>query len=244
MKELPKLIEKLANTKAIIVLLIIGVVAFFVYKNFDFITEITFKIDRGPHKAVEEPDKPSKEKEPLPDSIPDQEEKRPYSPFIAISNLYLTPTAFDIPTSLYFEVSNTGNSPTKNTNILLDLGRAQVVQFDCKPKQYCEVDGEVKGQSLIKIRCSSIPGKETLYVNVLLSAPFFRKIVINSEDLRIPKEIEYEEMIKKGGHQEQKFFSSSFMTFLKIVLGGAILVFAGYFVIATILLLSRYFKIE
>ena len=38
-------LHKLANAKIITLILILGVSGFFVYKNFEFITEITFKVE-------------------------------------------------------------------------------------------------------------------------------------------------------------------------------------------------------
>ena len=48
-----KSIERLASAKVIVILLIVGLGSFFVYKNIDFITEITFKIDQSKTKESE-----------------------------------------------------------------------------------------------------------------------------------------------------------------------------------------------
>jgi hypothetical protein len=46
MENFDKILNKITTTKGIMVLIIAAALAFFIYKNFDFITEITFKIDR------------------------------------------------------------------------------------------------------------------------------------------------------------------------------------------------------
>lgn len=244
MRDLPKIIEKLTNAKAISVLIIIGIVAFFVYKNFNFITEITFKIDKGIQKQAKHRESPSEMDNAKPSMKPEKKEEPSYSPYIYIRRVSLTPTAFDIPSSLYFEISNTWNKPTKNTIISIDLGRSQIVEIDWRPKSYCSTEGEIKGQSFIRINSSGIPAKESVYVHALISAPHFRKIIINSEDMTYPREFEYENLEKDTTPKEDRFFSSSFMTFLKIILGVAIIVFGIYFTIIFISIVNRRFKIE
>src|SRR5258708_39616204 len=120
--DISRFLQKILSARSIVVLIILGALAVFVYRNFDFITEITFKIERpkSESKAVT--------------AEPKGEPKKSAKIGVVVT---LIPLQFDIPSYLLIGVKNTGSVAVTNLEAVLHLGRPRIEKKDIKPKERC-----------------------------------------------------------------------------------------------------------
>lgn len=233
MDKLVKLIEKLATSKRIVVLIILAMLAFFVYKNLDFITEVTFKIDRQKSDKETKKDSGKGEKEKL---------KKTGHAEIEIKNVQLSPIDFELPNYFYFELHNSGSIAAENIQLTVDLGKANLSQYEIRSPSNHKIVSGGSNTNIIKVVFDSINSDESIYIYTLLTIPIFKKVVITSDN--IPSTLSYTIEDFKGAENPTNFFSGGLITFLRIVIGGVILVFIIYAVVVIIMKLNRVFKIE
>jgi len=227
--KLTKILEKLATTKVIIALIILCLVAFFVYRNFDFITEITFKVDRGKSR-------------PEPTQVEKAKQKKIGTASIEIRNVQLSPVDFKLPNYFYFELHNNGSVPLERINLTVDLGKANLKDYEIRSSSsYNLVSGE-KDSNIIKMVFDSMNPSESVYVYTLLTSANFKKIVVNSDDITNTLSYSIDDMAKDTGNS--RFFSSGMITFFKIIFALIVIVFVVYAVIVVISNLNRVFKID
>jgi hypothetical protein len=136
-EQITAFLPKLANAKILALLIVLGVVAYFVYKNFDFITEIPFKVDRPNGSAKQ--------------SLSDDDRNKFTT---AKVDTNLIPLQFDIPSYFLVSVTNSGPATAKQMEILVDIGRAKVTSMDIKPKDRCSINsGNSGGNDPIRVIC-------------------------------------------------------------------------------------------
>lgn len=231
MDEFTKLVSKLATAKGIVALLIVVMLLIFVYRNLDFITEISFKIDRPAPASVER----QEEKETAQTSATSPESKPRSSPFINIHNAYLTPMRFEVPSALYFELTNAATYSGFETTISIDVGRARASAVDWIPKSSCESSPEAAEQPIVTILCPEIAAKETIYFQLLLSVPEVREIVIRSSGMTYPKELSSEDLFgEEESRDDEAFISPGMIAAFRVVFFLVALTFTIFFVVVII----------
>lgn len=204
-----------------------AIIAIFVYKNFDFITEITFKVDRPETSAKK-----------------DNANKNQHAVYtdLEIDNLQITPIDSKLPSYLYFEVKNTGRETANKINLHIDVGRAKINDFELRPAESLHVMAGGKDSNILKILIDSMNVDETVYVYCQLSAPVFNAITLNSENLLSTSSLKFSDL--KIGSSNREIISSSFMTYLRLLLGAFIFVAVAFFTIVLFGNLYRIFKVD
>ena len=237
MENFLKTIERLANLKGIAALLVVLLLSYFVYRNFDFISEITFKVD-----------KPKKEhqvdslKKPMMTTQPGQQLQKGGYAELELLNLQLSPVDFNLPNFFYFELHNKGTAPAQNLVVRIDLGKATVKEIEITCSDTYEILSNDLSTSIIKAALSSIAQEESAYFYLLLSTPTFKKIIASAEN--IPLDLIYSVDNYRDNSSETEFVSSNLMSFLRFAFGAAVGVFGIYFIVVIITLLNRVFKID
>ena len=167
-------LHKLASAKIITLVLIVGVAAYFIHKNLDFITEITFKVDRpsGSAKQTSEND------------------DRFQWTNVSV-DATLIPLQFDIPSYFLISVTNSGPANANKLEVLVDIGRAKVTAMDIKPKDRCSLSsGTTVANDPIRVLCQRVNVGESIYIYSLLSEATFRSVLVTSPNLSRPITVE------------------------------------------------------
>ena len=146
-----KQLERLATARGIVALLILLVLAFFVYKNFDFISEITFKLDRP--------------KEPPPAEQERRTETRPPieadSASVKIRNVQASPVDFSLPVYFYVEFTNEGSTAGR-AEVMVDFGRANIESYEIRPTGLAALVSGGEGTNTLKLYLDSVGEDETV----------------------------------------------------------------------------------
>jgi len=220
-----KSLERLATAKGIVVLVIVLLVVFFTYKNLDFITEVTFKVDR-----------PSGTNEPPADPNFRAQENRKAS--FSIVGAQLTPVDFALPVSFYAELRNDGFA-TGGVEVMVDFGRAAVDTFEIRPANgYTLISGGIQ-QNTLKVQFPSVARDESVHLYALLTMPTFREVVANPIGEGLQSRLTYDAYIARSS---SRWLSSDFRVFLQFVAGGIIIVMAIYLTYVLIAKLSILFR--
>ena len=229
MEHFTSILQKIATAKVIVVLIIAAALAFFIYKNFDFITEITFKIDRPKNL----------EKAHTPGENTTKGASSRHS--LSIPVVQSTPSAFKIPSYFYAEIRNDGPDSAKEVEIIADLGKAQADQIDVKPSDKCTFTSGTKSSSILRINCTEVAAHESVYLYALTSLPTFQKIIVRAQSSVSP--IEYSLSDSHTEKDSSIFLSSGMKGFLQFMAGAIIFVFCVYFVVVAILLMNKKLKL-
>ena len=223
-----KTIERLATGKIIIVLILLATVAVFIYKNFDFITEITFKVDRQSTGAANKERTVKSKKSAFTD--------------LEIADLQITPFESRLPSYLFFEVKNTGNASASSINLYIDAGRAKIIDCELSPAESTQIIAGGKNANISKFLINSLNVDETVYVYCQLSAPVFNTISLNSENLPSTSTLKFSDVKNSGS--SMGLINGNFMTFLRLLFGAFILIAAGFFSFVLFGNLARLFKVD
>ncbi|KAF0234704.1 MAG: hypothetical protein FD177_541 [Desulfovibrionaceae bacterium] len=204
------LLEKLLTAKGIVFLVALGFVAFFVYKNFDFVTEVTFKVDRGNVKDVKEGKK--------------ETEERRSTPVLEVENVQMPSVSTKSPSYMFVELSNSSAVDAMNVNVILYLGRSTLHSFEIiSPAKY-NVDKD-SGLSVLSVSIDCIKAKSKSYIYLLINGQAFDKIVLNADGMSVPKEYGYSDFSKGS-----LFVSDAMISFFRFLFGVVVFVFTVAFV--------------
>jgi len=217
-------LHKLANTKIITLLLILGVAAYFVHENLDFITEVTFKVDHSGSQHQE---------------IPKKDNANLYANFTVDTKLI--PVQFDIPSYLLITVTNSGPANAYNLEALVDTGKSKITALDIKPKDRCDISsGNKDNVGPIRVVCKTVNNGESIYIYSLLSEATFRSILVTSPNLYQPVLVNYHDHPTEG-HTGPTF--TDVVTFLIEAIAVIAIVFIGIFLLKALVdFLERVFK--
>lgn len=165
-----KLFNFVCTALIIIVILVIAKI-FLDFKGYQLLSElniINIEYEQGKEKQGEERTDENIETPPTP------------SPRIEIENIYVTPVAFDIPSSFYAEITN--SSPYAEANevvVMIDFGKAKIEQCATRPA------GLSRGGDnyIFELYVGKVPPKHTISINCHISLPVFNKILVNGENI-------------------------------------------------------------
>lgn len=156
----------------LVTIVILGIAEiFFDFKGYRLLSElniINIEYEPGRKKQIEERTNGNIETPPT------------SSPRIEIENVYVTPVAFDIPSSFYAEITNSSpNAEAKEVVVVIDFGKATIEQCATRPVALSR-----GGDSYIfELHIDKISPKQTISINCHISLPVFEKILVSGENI-------------------------------------------------------------
>lgn len=223
--EINEFIKKVSTAKGITVLLILFFLALFVWKNLDFLTEVSFTFKKEETTKVD-----SSTKKETSNGIPQLE----------LGKILIPPSPEKLPSIVVFEIKNPGSAITKEAHINIDLGAAKVIEYEIIGPKEEDVKTSGTNKSILNIDIKQVRPHESIYLYLHTSIPTFKKISTSSENTLGVKDFTLNDFLSK----EEDKSSPSFSGFLLFLLGGFILVMSFYFTIILISKLNRFFKME
>lgn len=218
------MLKKAASAKGLLVILLAVFIGIFVWRNFNFLTEITFSIKNPVQAAAIQPTKEIK-----------RSNFTPY-PELGIGKVLLPPAPKDLPSIMVFEINNPGTGETKNIRVSLDLGSSKVIGFEIIGANNSESKQPVLGTSMLTTTIDKIGPAEHAYLYIHCSEPVFRKLTVSSPDVFNSVEKTYNDANSNSGSDN----NLNFNTFLYIVFGFFIVVMTLYFTFLLIGFLNKY----
>lgn len=216
-------LHKLANAKIITLLIILGAAAYFIHKNLDFITEITFKIDHTNGSTNQT-----------------QANNDRYGAVINVDT-NLIPLQFDIPSYFLITITNSGYANANNLEVLVDIGRSKVTSLDIKPKDRCSISsGNAEKTEPIRVVCKTVSAGESIYIYSLLSEATFRSILVTSPNLPQPVSVKN---IQHPLEEHTGFSFSEIIIYLIEGIAVIVVITIGFYLIESLVrLLDRVFR--
>lgn len=223
--EINALLKKIATAKGVTAILIILFLGIFVWRNLDFLTEISFTMKKADTKE-ETKSTTSKNESGIPQ--------------LSLGEIILPPTPRKLPSFAVFEVKNPGDAPTTHVRIAIDLGASKVIAYEVIGPKQEDISGSDPDQSVLNVDIAALRPQESAYIYVETNNPTFRKIALSSNDTTGVVEYTYRDYIerKEGSH------TPGFTGFLLFLLGGFLLVMAIYFTVALIQKLNQWLKLR
>ena len=229
MEDIKKLLGQVANAK-IITLIIIGIfIGILIWKNSDFISEVSFTIKNGTDASKTK--KLSKE-----------ENKSHLQSNLVINKILLPPSPEKLPSIIVIEIKNIGNTSALNIKINIDLGIAQVIGYEIIGFNTKDITNNVSNTSILNISLEEIRPNENGYIYLHTNIPIFKNISISSKDtdktnsLTLNEYIQNNSIIKNGN-------GITMSGFLEFLLGLFILIMSGYFTMVLINYLNKKTKL-
>ena len=213
LKEFDSILKKMATAKGLLILLLVALFGIFVWKNFNFLTEVTFSI-KNPGATN-------------PSQVANASAVSKHSTFpqLAIGKVILPPAPKELPTIIVFEIDNPGTGVTNNIRISLDLGSAKAIGYEVLGANKLESQQNSLGTSIIGTVIDKIGPGEHAYFYVHCSQPTFTKISLSSPDVFGSVEYDY----KKYRSSYESDHPDKFKTFLYVLFGIFIMVMGIYF---------------
>lgn len=224
--ELNELLKKIATAKGIVAVLVIVFLGIFVWRNLDFLTEISFTMKNSDAK---------------------QEAKSAGSkqansgvPQLALGEITLPPSPRKLPSFAVFEIKNPGSAPTTHVRVAIDFGVAKVVAYEVIGPKQGDVSGSDPDQSVLNVDIATLHPAESAYVYVQTTNPSFKKIALSSSDTTGVTEYTYHDFLEAKDANR----TPAFKGFLFFLLGGFLLVMAIYFTVALIQKLNKWLNLK
>jgi hypothetical protein len=233
--EINELLNKIVSAKWLVSLFVLALLTIFVWKNFDFLTEvsITFTKDVGTKqtaeaKSTETSGKKGKKKTEEP------------QPGLSLGEILIPPAAKTLPAFAVFEITNPGSAPTHGVRVAIDFGGAKVSAYEVIGPNDREAVGSRPGQSVVNVDIVQLRPGESAYIYAQLTQPGFKKITLSSNDTA-PAVVEYtfNNYLQRKRHES----SITFLDFLLILIGLFIFVMSIWGTVALIFRLNRWLKL-
>lgn len=223
--EIRALFKKILTAKGITALLVLFFLAVFIWKNLDFLTEVSFTFKNEPAQKSD---------------IKKEEHKSNGVAQIDFGNIFVPPTPEKLPSIVVFEIKNAGTAITENARINIDLGASKVIGYEVIGPRKTDVSGSEVGNSILNIDIKVIRPHESAYVYIQSSTPIFKKISISSDSTTGVKDFTISEYLEDGSVRNTPIFQG----FLLFLLGGFILTISIYFTFVLISKLNKWLEIK
>lgn len=160
---------------------------------------------------------------------------------VSIEKVLIPPTNFNLPSSFYLEIQNTGQNNAKDFLVTIDFGEAGIKELEYRPKGIADFLNKDETLNIIKLRIANLEKREYFYVYALLTQPYFKQILLSSGNLFQTQRLTYEaykiSVSEKGSWH-------SYFSFLKFMLGVVSFFLIVYFLIVAIKYLNKLLKIK
>jgi hypothetical protein len=201
-KVIERILRRLATGKGIALVVALAILAFFLYKNFDFVTEVTFKVDRGQQN-------PPTAKSP--GEVDAKAKKHLVTPaLIVLKRVDIPPGGLELPPYLLAEFRNIGDRVSANVELIIDLGPSRYERAVVRPRDKCSLAEPSLDASQIRVRCNGLLGGESVFVQAVLSLAVLERILIAMGDKTI-SQITFAEVRRGrwGSDDEWNFFQAA-----------------------------------
>lgn len=215
-EKIEQIIAKLATAKGVVLLIIVCAIAFFVVKNFSFLSKVTFEL--SPEKIAK-----GEIKKPSHTAVPQD---------IQLRRVHVPPVLLELPPYFLAEFVNNSNFPAEKVEFLIDLGASKAEKTTLRPKDKCSL-GSQEDLSQIRVICSALNSKESVFVQAALSVPIYRKIVISLNG-EIAREVSASSDLDTPSSNTE--FADVLLWGVKafvVVVGAILLIVLGYYIIST-----------
>ena len=230
LEDIKKLLEQVANAK-IITLIIIGIfIGIAIWKNSDFISEVHFTIKNATDTSS------TKKISNL------EENKHHLKSNLIIDKILLPPSPKKLPSIIVIGIKNIGKASALNVKINIDLGIAQVIEYEIIGFNTKDTANNVLKTSVLNIFLEEIRPNENGYIYLHTNIPIFKNISISSTDTDKINSLTLNEYLQNTNiiTEHNGITMSGFLEFL---LGVFILIMSGYFTILLISYLNKRTKL-
>lgn len=215
-EKIEQIIAKLATAKGVVILIIVAAIAIFVANNFSFLSKVTFEL--SPEKIAK-----TESKKQSRTAVPQD---------IRLRRVQVPPVLLELPPYFLAEFVNTSHFRAEKIDFLIDLGASKAEKVTLRPKDKCSL-GSPEDFSQIRVFCSALNSKESVFVQAVLSAPTYRKIVIALNGEMAHEIPASGDLDKLSSNME---FSDILLWGVKafvVIVGSIVLCIFGYHVIST-----------
>ena len=227
LREFDSILKKAATAKGLLVIILSLLIGIFIWRNFNFLTEVTFSI-KNPAASTSS-QQPKESTNTRVDKLPQ----------LSIGKVILPPAPKSLPAIMVFEISNPGTGTTNNIHISLDLGSAIVTAFEIIGANSIDNQQALLGTSILSTSIDKIGPSEHVFLYVQCSQPIFDKITISSPDVFSPVELLFNTYIKNNQHNNSTE-PDGFRILLYFVLGTFIIVMGIYMTLLLITFLNKH----
>jgi len=207
-------IKRFLKGKLVVTAVMILLIVIFIWKNSAFITDINLTISNK--KTINNDD----------NSTQIEEKKKNLDYNLDFGDIIIPPKPDSFPSTMVFEIKNSGNAILKNVNIGVNLGSEKVIKYDIVDGKSTPYTDKYRGKSIFNINVEEIQPKNSIYLHIVVESPIFKKIILNSDNLRITKELEYKNYIlRKDDNNDANLDGlTKYVTYLFDILIGTILI--------------------
>ncbi len=225
-KEIAKILRRISTSKWIILAFISGIIAIFVWINFDFLTEVSFTLRKDAQTPTAE------EK---------SDDDKPNTARLVLGDIILPPNPERLPSIVVFEIKNPSGDSASNVRISIDYGASKVIAYEILGPSTDEVMVSESGRSILNIDIAQVRPHESAYIYAQTSIPTFRKITVSSETTS--SVIDY--TIKDHNDKVQPNNKPiKFQEFLWFLFGGFIVVMSVFFTYVLIQKISDWLNVR
>lgn len=168
------LLKEFLKAKIIVIVLVILVIGFFVWNNFNFITAVNFTI--SPDKKEHESKKEVHEKK----------------PWLRFGKIIVPPSSNKVPSVIIFQINNEGDAAAHNIKINVDLGQVKVIRSEIVGGNIISSPGLQVDTSVTNMTIDELQPESSLYLHIQATLPLFKKVTLNADNT-YPVTLEYQE---------------------------------------------------
>ncbi len=222
--EINELIKKITSAKGVTVLLVLFFLGVFIWKNLDFLTEVSFTFKRDNASG---------------EQVSSDKEKSSGTAQLDFGQTIVPPSPEKLPSIVVFEIRNPGSALTENVRVSIDLGVAKSIDYEVIGPKANEVSASAAGKPILNIDIEQLRPRESAFIYIHSTVPTFKRVAISSSNTIGAKELTLGEFMSEGSSNGPKF--SGFLLFLA---GGFLLVMSTFFTIALISKLYKWMKLD
>ncbi len=222
--EINELIKKITSAKGVTALLVFFFLGVFIWKNLDFLTEVSFTFKR---------DNVSEEQ------VSSDKEEASGVAQLDFGQTIVPPSPEKLPSIVVFEIQNPGSALTENVRVNIDLGVTKSIGHEVIGPKASEVSASEAGKPILNVDIKQLRPRESAYIYIHTTEPTFKRVAISSSNTTGVKELTLGEFMNVESGSRPTF--SGFLLFLA---GGFLLVMSAFFTLALISKLNKWMKLD
>lgn len=149
------ILRRILKAKSLATIIVVSLVAIFIWKNSDFITKVSFTISND-QQNISGPNKEN-------DSSSGRNEY--YN--LDFGQIYLPPKSNTLPSIIVFEIKNTGNTVLNNIHIMLDMGSTKAIKYEIVGGEMGSSNSGDVNNSIANFDIKNLHPKNSLYLHIM-----------------------------------------------------------------------------